>query len=194
MICIKANIISDDLIGFINNKFDGKVEGVVHSVFENACNIMADNNLVSVVNALRPVSPMGLVVENDLSFKGKGIVQGQRVRLENNFIYYEDVDFCIDLTDAVIWDLDMLSEFGRCPEEPLKDMLTEFEVGILEYGKLFGVAELVQIVGNEFSELRLADFGIRNFDKGSLFIRERIVEFFKTMINGDVEHCTAASR
>ena len=142
---LTAKLISSDLVDFINGK---AMEGVVHSVFDSACNIKFKNN--KVITLVTPKlanfpSTIKLDVEDNCSIKDMGIHAGIEVRLANGEVAFRGISVSVNLNGAKNWDANLHFINSDISCDMVKKNLSKVREITLNYGSKDGLASILDI-------------------------------------------------
>lgn len=138
-----AKSVASDLNDTITSK---TIDGLVHSVFDHACNIQLDkNSLVILISPKLPNYPSAikLDISEDQKLCSMGFKSGMKVEVNEEEIKIPDIPISILLTDAWVWDSSPLFLKPTVSEEMLYKDIEEIWKLILKYGKMDGIASLL---------------------------------------------------
>ena len=171
IVMLLAKSIASDLIDTLTSK---TVDGIVHSVFDHACNIQLDKNrLVTLISPKLPNYPSAIkldIAENRM-IRSIGFKTGMKAAVNKDEIKIPDINITILLTGAKVWDSSPLFLRSNISEEKLNENIEKIRDLILKYGKIEGVASILDVnaVDNNYKNFiinsvkRLAK-GISDFD------------------------------
>ena len=171
IIMLLAKSVASDLIDTLTSK---TVDGIVHSVFDHACNIqLAKNRLVALISPKLPNYPSAIkldIAENRM-IRSIGFKTGMKAAVNKDEIKIPDINITILLTDVKVWDSSPLFLRSNISEEKLNENIEKIRDLILKYGKIEGVASILDVnaVDNNYKNFiinsvkRLAK-GISDFD------------------------------
>lgn len=188
MIQVKALLICENLLEYITR--EKVVVGHVHSVFNNACNIETNNKFITLLNKDKGMAPMSAVVDNgeEINFRGLGIKQNVSFKLNVNGIMCHERNLYIELQNAQRWYPGVIIKpIGLLKKDILENIKT-IETVLNTHGKLYGIGPLINILGNEFQELKVMQLPIYFTDNNFEFIKYRFENFIRAALKGDVEN------
>lgn len=139
---LPAILISSDIISLLTHN---STKGVVHSIFENACNIKVDGRLITIINfnlANYP-SAIKLGAENKYNLKDLGFKIGMKASLNRESISFEGIPVIVDLKKAEIWDASPVKIKSSVSEEVIKNNLEKIREVTLIHGNLDGLASIL---------------------------------------------------
>jgi len=166
-----AKSIASDLSYILTSR---TIDGIVHSVFDHACNIQLDKNrLVTLISPKLPNYPSAIkldIAENRM-IRSIGFKTGMKAAVNKDEIKIPDINITILLTGAKVWDSSPLFLRSNISEEKLNENIEKIRDLILKYGKIEGVASILDVnaVDNNYKNFiinsvkRLAK-GISDFD------------------------------
>ena len=138
-----AKSIASDLKDTLTPK---KVSGIVHSVFDHACNIqLEENNLVTLISPKLPNYPAAIKLDiiEDQKLCSIGFKTGMKAVVNKDEIKIPDISIIILLTDASVWDSSPLFLLPTIPKEILYKDIEKIWKLTLKYGKMEGVASVL---------------------------------------------------
>jgi len=147
IVMLLAKSIASDLIDTLTSK---TVEGIVHSVFDQACNIQLDrNSLVTLISSKLPNYPAAIKLD-----------------------ITEDQKLCsFKLTGAKVWDSSPLFFRSTVSEEILNKNIEKIRDLTLKYGEMEGIASILDgdKVANHYKDFIINSVkrltrGISDFD------------------------------
>lgn len=187
---MKTEYICEDLMDYIRKeKF---VEGHVHSVFKNACNIETKMKFITLLSKGKYMAPMSLTLDNQegFNFISLGIKQDSRVEINVNVIKICEGKNYIDLYDAKMWFPKPILMPSVLKEENILDNIKLIENKLKTEGKLYGMGPLINMLNEEIPELNLVTFHIDYADNNFQFIKRRFISFIKALKEGDINIIT----
>ncbi len=166
-----AKSIASDLIDTLTSK---TVEGIVHSVFDQACNIQLDrNSLVTLISSKLPNYPAAIKLDitEDQKLCSFGFKVAMKAVINKDEIKIPEVRISIKLTGAKVWDSSPLFFRSTVSEEILNKNIEKIRDLTLKYGEMEGIASILDgdKVANHYKNFiinsvkRLAR-GISDFD------------------------------
>jgi len=138
-----AKSVASDLNDILTSK---TVDGIVHSVFDQACNIQLDrNSLVTLISSKLPNYPatIKLDVAEDQKLCSFGFKAGMKAIVNKDEIKIPEVCISIKITGAKVWDSAPLFLKPTISEEALYENIEKIRELILEYGKTEGIASIL---------------------------------------------------
>lgn len=166
-----AKSIASDLNDTLTSK---TVDGIVHSVFDHACNIqLEENNLVTLISPKLPNYPAAIkldIAENRM-IRSIGFKTGMKSVINKDEIKMPEICISIKLSGAKVWDSSPLFLRSNISEEMLNKNIEKIRDLTLKCGEIEGVASILDgnKVDNNYKNFiinpvkRLAK-GISNFD------------------------------
>jgi hypothetical protein len=166
------------------------VQGHVHSVFTNACNIETKDKFLTILSKDKYMAPMSITLDNQggFNFKDLGIKQNFKVEMDVDVFNFCDGKTHIDLYYAETWLPKPVLKASALVEKNIMDNIKLIESEIKTKGKLYGIGPLIRMLNEEIPELDLVTFPIDFFDKNLQFIRNRFINFIKALIECDIEN------
>ena len=171
IIMLLAKSVASDLNDILTSK---TVDGIIHSVFEQACNIQLDkNSLITLVSPILPNYPAAIKLDiaEDQKLRSIGFKVGMKAVINKNEIKIPEVCISIKLTGAKVWDSSPLFLRSKISEEILNKNIEKIRDLTLKYGEIEGIASILDgdKVANHYKDFiinsvkRLAK-GISDFD------------------------------
>jgi len=175
-----AKSVASDLVDTLTSK---TVDGIVHSVFNKACNIQLDKN--SVITLISPMLPnypaaIKLDIAEDQKLCSFGFKVGMKAIVNKDEIKIPEVCVSIKLTGVKVWDSGPLFLKSEILEEMLCENIEKIRELILEYGKTEGIASILDgdKVANHYKD----------------FIIDSVKRLAKGISNSDYKEITEASK
>ena len=151
-----------------------EVDGIVHSVFNKACNIQLDkNSLITLISPMLPNYPSAIKLDiaEDQKLCSIGFKTGIKAVISKDEIKMPEVCISIKLTGAKVWDSSPLFLRSKISEEILNKNIEKIRDLTLKYGEVEGIASILDgdKVTNHYKDFiinsvkRLAK-GISDFD------------------------------
>jgi len=170
-VMLLAKSIASDLIDTFTSE---TVDGIVHSVFDHACNIQLDKNrLVTLISPKLPNYPSAIKLDiaEDQKICSFGFKAGMKSVINKDEIKMPEAFISIKLTGAKVWDSSPLFLKSEISEEMLNENIEKIRDLTLKYGEIEGVASVLDEnkVDNNYKNFiinpvkRLAK-GISDFD------------------------------
>ncbi|MBE3093494.1 MAG: DUF2877 domain-containing protein [Actinobacteria bacterium] len=168
---VLAKFIASDLNDILASK---KVDGIVHSVFNHACNIRLNkNSLIILISPILPNYPSAIKLDiaEDKKLYSFGFKVGMKATVNENEINIPKACVFIKLARAKMWDSSPLFLRSKISEETLYKNIEKIRKLTLKYGKMEGIASIIKVdeIDNNYTNFiinpvkRLAK-GISNFD------------------------------
>jgi len=154
-----AKSIASDLNDILTSK---TVDGIIHSVFDRACNIQLDrNSLITLISSTLPHYPNSIKIDipENLKICSVGFKIGMKVEVNNDEIKIPDIPISILLTGAWVWDSAPLFLKLTISEETLFKNIEKVRELTLKYGKMEGIASILN--GDEIAN-KYKDFIINS--------------------------------
>lgn len=191
---MKAINICQELRDFIIR--EKVVQGTVHSVFNNACNIEAKDNLITLLSPQKYMAPMCLILdlEQEINFNMLGIKQNSKFKLNVNDIGNDEESIAIDLGNAEIWYPNAVLKPSFLLEENILENIRIIGYTLKTQGKLYGIGSLINFLNNDLNELDLISFPLAFDDNNFEFIRNRFINFVKAVIEYDIKNIACISK
>ena len=171
IVMLLAKSIASDLIDTLTSK---TVDGIVHSVFDHACNIQLDKNrLVTLISPKLPNYPSAIKLDiaEDQKLCSIGFKTGMKAVVNKDEINIPKACISIKLTGVKVWDSSPLFLRSKISEEMLNENIEKIRDLTLKCGEIEGVASILDgnKVDNNYKNFiinsvkRLAK-GISDFD------------------------------
>lgn len=175
-----AKSVASDLNDTLTSK---TVEGIVHSVFDQVCNIQLDrNSLVTLISSKLPNYPAAIKLDiaEDQKLCSFGFKVGMKAIVNKDEIKIPEVCISIKLTGAKVWDSSPLFLKPAISEGTLYENIEKIRKLTLEYGKMEGIASILDgdKVANHYKD----------------FIIDSVKRLAKGISNSDYKEITEASK
>ncbi len=189
---MKALVICNKIKIAINEK---KVtEGVVHSVFHNACNIVTpDGKLITLLTEEKSMFPYSVRIKGCNNFYTIGLEQGMLLKFHKENITLLNLALSIEIKDAEVWNCQTIFTYEKAEIKDVynrKDYIGKY---IYKQGKLEGVGALIFNLSNEYSLFNSLDDKKVPLSKHQQFIFKRFCKFIETVINYDLLNISKAT-
>jgi hypothetical protein len=171
IVMLLAKSIASDLIDTLTSK---TVEGIVHSVFDQACNIQLDrNSLVTLISSKLPNYPAAIKLDiaEDQKLCSFGFKVGMKAIVNKDEIKIPEICISIKLTGAKVWDSSPLFFRSTVSEEILNKNIEKIRDLTLKYGEMEGIASILDgdKVANHYKDFIINSVkrltrGISDFD------------------------------
>lgn len=187
---MKALLICENLLDAIARK--EIVEGNVHSVFDNACNIETNHKFITLLCKDKIMAPMSVIVDNGekVNFKDLNITQNLVFKIDVNGFHCGKRDIFIDLYGAEKWYPGVRMKSFSCLENQLLENIKIMEIGLISQGKPYGIGPLISMLSDELPELGLTHIQADAHDKSFEFIKHRFLNFIRALITADTKGIT----
>jgi hypothetical protein len=187
---LKALFICKNLLEAIRR--EEIVQGQVHSVFNNACNIETDHEFITLLCKDKGMAPMGVIVDSgeQVNFKNLKITQNCIFNFSVNGIYCKEKNIFINLYGAEKWFPGVIVKPFNCLENELLENIKTMEFGLISQGKLYGIGPLISMLSYELPDLGLLPFQIYSPDKGFEFIKYRFLNFIQALVTAQMKGIT----
>lgn len=189
---MNASYICENLKALLKNKKN--LKAVVHSVFDNALNLSADKYFITLLNKGKNISPMSILVENNIGFNFRGL----NIRQDFIFQFTEEYVKCtnnglyINLAASKVWSPNIVPLNQKISIEQLNNNIKTLEDGLMHFGKLQGSGAILTMLSKEMPELQIANIHCRE-DVQSKFITGALVVFLNTLIHNNLDHISKAA-
>jgi len=143
IVMLLAKSVASDLNEILAPK---TVDGIVHSVFDHACNIQLDRNrLVTLISPKLPNYPAAIKLDiaEDQKLCSIGFKTGMKVVINKDEIKMPEVCISIKLTGAKVWNSSPLFLRPTISEEILYENIGKIRELTLKYGKIEGIASIL---------------------------------------------------
>ena len=143
IVMLLAKSVASDLIDTLTAK---TVDGIVHSVFDHACNIQLDRNrLVTLISPKLPNCPSAIKLDiaEDQKLCFIGFKAGMKSVINKDEIKMPEVCLSIKLTGAKVWDSSPLFIRSKISEEMLNGNIEKIRDLTLKFGEIEGVASIL---------------------------------------------------
>ncbi|KXG74261.1 DUF2877 domain-containing protein [Thermotalea metallivorans] len=120
--------------------------GVVHSVFQQVCNIETkEGAFIPLISHRMPPMPMAIsfCIPSPLTMVSLGLEKGQRIIIQNWVLEMKESKFRLELEEARVWDGKPRLDFSKIKEEDFLKNIEFLRKILLENGKLQGIAALI---------------------------------------------------
>jgi hypothetical protein len=183
IVMLLAKSIASDLIDTLTSK---TVDGIVHSVFDHACNIQLDkNSLITLISPMLSNYPAAIKLDiaEDQKLCSIGCKAGMKAVINKDEIKMPEVCISIKLTGAKVWDSSPLFLRSKISEEILNKNIEKIRDLTLKYGEIEGIASILDgdKVANHYKDFIINS--VKRLAKGmSDFDYKEITEASKRLI------------
>lgn len=187
MVILKALFICKNLLKAI--AAEEIVQGRVHSVFKNACNIEASGKFITLLSNKKNMAPMSILIDSSrkFDFKKLNITQNLYFNFNVNHIYCSERNLFIRLDEAQKWSPHVSIRSSNITEKELANNIKIMEIGLNTHGKLYGIGPLVNVINNELPNLKLFSFKIHYIDESFKFIKNRFLKLIRALEILDID-------
>lgn len=160
-------------------------KGVVHSVFESSFNILDDQQqLITVLNAGKPMSPNAVKIDGSVSFKNLNIKTNQNVYFSKTRICIEELDLIFTCSGPKPWNKQPNLSFCKDKEQNIRSKFRKME-NTIHNGNKDGIYPLIQSV-------LWYHGGIIGYREA--FIKDRFISFIEAYIHEDMDQLPSRVR
>ncbi|MDF2675221.1 MAG: hypothetical protein K0R09_3493 [Clostridiales bacterium] len=175
-------MIAESICKELKIKLNNNLTGITHSVFENAVNIITnDNGFITILTIDKPMAPYAIKLFNITSFIDYEIEKDMKVSFENEYIWFEDLNIKIILDKAQLWNPSPMFSYIKGKE----DILTKLSImeKYLLHSKSF-FQPLINKLGQQYKWFE-AFPNEDCIDEDYYFINERLLRFINAFIQED---------
>lgn len=185
MILLKALCICEYLAKAIAS--GRNMPGKIHSVFDNACNIEAGGNFITLLGYAKSMAPMSAVIDNKKAgnFKTLDLSQGLYIEFHGDKIICPGKGLLIDLTGAKTWSPEIEQITNYISGIKVLKNLEVMEQGLLKYGNHGGAGKLMRILSNSILDIDPMLEKNIEADNNIGFIENRFLAFIDSFILKD---------
>jgi len=143
IVMLLAKSVASDLIDTFTSK---TVDGIVHSVFDHACNIQLDkNSLITLISPMLPNYPSAIKLDiaEDQKLSSFGFKVGIKAIVNKDEIKIPEACISIKITGAKVWDSSPLFLRSKISEEILNKNLEKIRDLTLKCGEIEGIASIL---------------------------------------------------
>src|SRR5690554_4306852 len=168
----------------------GSVDGFIHSIFDNACNIqLEDSELIGLISSRYGENPYSISIElpEGQTMRDLPIKQGMKVIISRERIRSVMGNFHINLQNTISWDPSLPKEYEYLVNRTqMKNNFRTIMRVLLEKGNFNGIGPIIF----EYPEI-IEAFNFQEYQKNiegnhyCSFISPRIREFLYGVIHGD---------
>lgn len=170
---------------YIDNR--GSIRGRVAEISSDIFAVLADGNLVYFLKDEKYISPMSIVLDEEESFKTKGISINDEVHFDSESVKIGYENMHISISDIEVLSLEETRPEAKGTDEILRENLIALEDCIYSNGKHEGIAPIVFELG-EYVE------GYENYVEAEVhnnlytsLILDCMIVFMERMISGDID-------
>lgn len=169
-------MIAESICKELKIKLNNNLTGTVHSVFQNALNILTDDNdFITIITIEKPMGPQAIRLYSVTSFLDYGLVRNMKISLQKEFICVEDLNIKVIIDKAQIWDPSPVFSYKNEKIENIFKKLSFMETYLLDSKKLF--SPLFNTLSKQYKGFEL--FNMINTHTEFDFINERFLRFIK---------------
>ena len=183
IVMLLAKSVASDLIDTFTSK---TVDGIVHSVFDHACNIQLDkNSLITLISPMLPNYPSAIKLDiaEDQKLSSFGFKVGIKAIVNKDEIKIPEICVSIKLAGVKVWDSAPLFLKSKISEEMLCENIEKIRELTLKYGEMEGIASILDggKVANHYKDFIINS--VKRLTKGiSDFDYKEITEASKRLI------------
>lgn len=183
---MEISIICENLMKAINQ--EKIIIGKVHSVFSNACNIEAGSYFITLLSSSKIISPMSAIIsaKKTINFKELGIEQNMSFKFTSEGIYCLEKDIYISLGAPMPWCPNIINKCNDMYTGYLEGNLNKLEAGLMTYGKLQGMGQLMTFLDNDKREMKLYRLWLNNVEDNFYYIKNEFICFMESVIKVDM--------
>lgn len=138
-----SRVIAQDLYSLILMR---DADGVVHSVFDNAINIVTDDDIIiTILNDTKDISPMSMVLDHR-TFSGLFTKVGEEVHIRGYKIMIGD-DIRIDAADFSRWTPHRAALYKPLDKKQVSENIDLLYGYVVKYGKHEGIGPVICFIG-----------------------------------------------
>lgn len=169
--------------------------GYIHSVFNNACNIISNNNkLITLLLSENNIGPMSVSIDSNYSFLEIGLEKDEEVQFNKNYISISNTNLNINLMNSTIWKGNPFFNYKKVNEIDLLKKISKLEETIIKYGKKQGIGYLVLSIKDNIDELDSIDKKSLSLSYKYDFIIDNFIDFLKDVSINNINHIDKSSR
>ncbi|WFA10111.1 DUF2877 domain-containing protein [Tissierella sp. Yu-01] len=149
--------------------------GIVHSVFDNAFNVLtSDNKFITFLNYSKPMAPNAIRLSRNISFLDFNIEPNMKLYFYKDFIWLRDLNITFIIDKASKWDSCPVFTYSKEKENKLQRKISFIEEFLINEGKKDGILPLLLFLNEKHK-----DFGNKDF----LFIKDRFLDFVDSYLH-----------
>lgn len=157
------------------------ITGKIHSVFQNAVNIITDdNNFITLITIDKPMAPHAIRIFDDISFLDYEFEKEMKISFRNDYIWLDDLNIKIIIDKAHLWDPSPIFSYAKEKEEDVLIKLSIMGKYLLNSKSFF--SPLFYILSKQYK-------GFESFinktytDETFEFINKRLLRFIEAFIH-----------
>lgn len=168
------------------------LQGHVHSVFNNACNIEMDHKFITLLLKDKTMAPMSAIIQNEegVNFRNLGLIQNSIFDISVNGFYCSEKNIFISLYGTEKWYPGVRVKCFNCLENQLLENIKVLGMTLISEGKLNGIGALISMINYELPDLELFPLQTYILDKSSQFIKNRFLNFIQAIVTADGKGAT----
>lgn len=173
---IASNICKDIANIIENNKMNGKI----HSVFDNSFNVITDDNsIVTILSPNKSMSPNSIKVIDEISFLPLNIKQGERVEFNKTYMSLIDKGIKIYYDKAITWNSEPNLQFNRGQNKTIHEKIQLIGQFLIQSGSRDGILPLLNTLKEEIEDIEIILDKEYKMNKSEFFIHNRFINFIK---------------
>ncbi|MBB6216899.1 hypothetical protein HNQ80_003004 [Anaerosolibacter carboniphilus] len=172
-----------------------EIYGVIHSVFNQVCNIETkDHILIPLISRCIPNMPrcISLHMPQTASMHSLGLVKGQQVMIRDNLFKIVDEKFQVQLVDAAVWDGRPDFNYMKLEESMVLKNLSVLRNSLLKNGNFDGIAAISMEMDKYFNGVDYPDGYAMN--QYARFIWPRVLKLVRFILEENYQGIQNAAR
>ncbi|MDF2949862.1 MAG: hypothetical protein K0R07_1906 [Sedimentibacter sp.] len=172
-----AESICEELKNKINNN---NFTGIVHSIFQNAVNIITnDNNFITLLTIYKPMAPHAIKLFDFTSFLDYELEKETKISIHNEYMWLEDLNIKIIFDKAQHWNPSPMFTYTKESEEYILIKLSIMEKYLLNSERVLpSLFKTLSLQYNCFESFFNKTYTDDNFD----FLNDRFLRFMKAFV------------
>lgn len=161
--------------------------GIVHSVFNSSFNVLDDNQqLITFLNAKRPMSPNSIKIGENVSYHSLGIKPKQTVYFSREIVEVKDSNIKFFLKELELWEKGPNLSFRRDNKVNILTKLNRMGEILSKEGKKDGIYPLIGSLENSLEGLEVLFDSNHTTSNRDDFIKQRFIKFIESYIEEDL--------
>lgn len=166
-----------------------RLTGVIHSVFDNAVNILtSDSQFITVLSSSKPMAPNALKLSDNVSFIELGIETGMIINFYSTYAWLEKLDIAFNYEKALAWDNLPVFVAIKDKEENVNKKMNIMKEFLIKEGNTEGILSLLSTLEERFKGFELVLENKHTLSTGEKFIKERFLDFIEAYISDQIEY------
>jgi len=175
-------------IHLLKNIRQNNLTGVIHSVFDNALNILTSNSqFITVLSSSKPMSPNAIKLQDDVSFLKLGIKSGMKVSFTDRYAYLEKLNIFLNYGKAKKWSGIPAFPAFKDSEENVNRKMKIIKDFLMKKGSAEGIIPLLSTLKERVNDFELTLSDNRPLNSGEQFVKERFLDFIEAYIKEQKE-------